>query len=167
MTLVSRHAASGAHGVARFSLWAAAGCGLMSAEILGLLNGLLVTTTKINSFIATLSTMMVYRGIAMVLSQGQEGRIFAHVAGGETSRARVAGLSQNGHADTRDRVGIGSHRRRRYWRPIDGGWGRQYRWHLHRHVYYGRGTNWAHIAGDGRLYSGCVCGSRNFPCGDR
>jgi len=32
--------------------------------------GLLVTTTKINSFIATLSTMMVYRGIAMVLSQG-------------------------------------------------------------------------------------------------
>jgi ribose/xylose/arabinose/galactoside ABC-type transport system permease subunit len=57
----------------RFGLeiWAAAGCGLASALILGLLNGLLVTTTKINSFIATLSTMMVYRGIAMVLSQGQ------------------------------------------------------------------------------------------------
>jgi ribose/xylose/arabinose/galactoside ABC-type transport system permease subunit len=52
-------------------MWAAAGCGLISALILGLLNGLLVTTTKINSFIATLSTMMVYRGIAMVLSQGQ------------------------------------------------------------------------------------------------
>jgi len=52
-------------------MWAAAVCGLMSAAILGLLNGLLVTTTKINSFIATLSTMMVYRGIAMVLSQGQ------------------------------------------------------------------------------------------------
>ncbi|MBV9299355.1 MAG: ABC transporter permease [Verrucomicrobia bacterium] len=52
-------------------IWAAAICGLASALILGLLNGLLVTTTKINSFIATLSTMMVYRGIAMVLSQGQ------------------------------------------------------------------------------------------------
>jgi ribose transport system permease protein len=52
-------------------IWAAALCGLASALILGLLNGLLVTTTKINSFIATLSTMMVYRGIAMVLSQGQ------------------------------------------------------------------------------------------------
>jgi ribose/xylose/arabinose/galactoside ABC-type transport system permease subunit len=52
-------------------MWAAAGCGLISALILGLLNGLLVTTTKINSFIATLSTMMVYRGIAMVFSQGQ------------------------------------------------------------------------------------------------
>jgi len=48
-------------------IWTDAGCGLASAP---LLNGLLVTTTKINSFIATLSTMMVYRGIAMVLSQG-------------------------------------------------------------------------------------------------
>jgi len=52
-------------------LWAAAVCGLASALILGLLNGLLVSATRINSFIATLSTMMVYRGIAMVLSQGQ------------------------------------------------------------------------------------------------
>jgi ribose/xylose/arabinose/galactoside ABC-type transport system permease subunit len=51
-------------------IWTAAGCGLASALILGLLNELLVTTTKINSFIATLSKMMVYRGIAMVLSQG-------------------------------------------------------------------------------------------------
>ena len=48
-------------------IWTDAGCGLGSAL---LLNGLLVTTTKINSFIATPSTMMVYRGIAMVLSQG-------------------------------------------------------------------------------------------------
>jgi hypothetical protein len=55
----------------KLEIWEAAICGLASALILGLLNGLLVTTTKINSFIATLSTMMVYRGIAMVLSQGQ------------------------------------------------------------------------------------------------
>jgi hypothetical protein len=48
-------------------IWTDAGRGLASAL---LLNGLLVTTTKINSFIATPSTMMVYRGIAMVLSQG-------------------------------------------------------------------------------------------------
>ncbi|MBV9999573.1 MAG: ABC transporter permease [Verrucomicrobia bacterium] len=52
-------------------LWAAAGCGLAAALILGFLNGLLVSSTRINSFIATLSTMMIYRGIAMVLSQGQ------------------------------------------------------------------------------------------------
>ena len=48
-------------------IWTDAGRGLASAL---LLNGLLVTTTKINSFIATPSTMMVYSGIAMVLSQG-------------------------------------------------------------------------------------------------
>jgi ribose/xylose/arabinose/galactoside ABC-type transport system permease subunit len=52
-------------------LWVSAVCGLASALILGFLNGLLVSATRINSFIATLSTMMVYRGMAMVLSQGQ------------------------------------------------------------------------------------------------
>lgn len=48
-------------------IWTDAGCGLASAL---LLNGLLVivTTTKINSFIATPSTMMVYSGITVVLS---------------------------------------------------------------------------------------------------
>ncbi len=53
------------------NIWLSAVLGLASALVLGYLNGLLVTTTKINSFIATLSTMMVFRGIAMVLSQGQ------------------------------------------------------------------------------------------------
>jgi ribose/xylose/arabinose/galactoside ABC-type transport system permease subunit len=53
------------------NIWLSAIVGLASAMVLGLLNGLLVTTTKINSFIATLATQMVFRGIAMVLSQGQ------------------------------------------------------------------------------------------------
>ncbi|HOX32946.1 MAG TPA: ABC transporter permease [Spirochaetales bacterium] len=53
------------------NIWLSAVLGLSSAMLLGLLNGLLVTLTKINSFIATLATQMVYRGIAMVLSQGQ------------------------------------------------------------------------------------------------
>ena len=57
--------------VAGFSIWLAAAAGLATALLLGFLNGLLVVTTKINSFIATLSTMMVFRGIAMVLSQGR------------------------------------------------------------------------------------------------
>lgn len=52
-------------------IWIAAGGGLGAALILGLLNGLLITTARMNSFIATLATMMVYRGLAMVLSQGQ------------------------------------------------------------------------------------------------
>jgi ribose/xylose/arabinose/galactoside ABC-type transport system permease subunit len=52
-------------------IWLAAAAGTAAGLLLGYLNGLLIATTRINSFIATLSTMMVFRGIAMVLSQGQ------------------------------------------------------------------------------------------------
>jgi ribose/xylose/arabinose/galactoside ABC-type transport system permease subunit len=52
-------------------IWLAAGCGLLCALVLGLINGLLVTRARMSSFIATLATMMVFRGLAMVLSQGQ------------------------------------------------------------------------------------------------
>ena len=52
-------------------IWLAAGCGLVCAVFLGMVNGLLVTAARMSSFIATLATMMVFRGIAMVLSQGQ------------------------------------------------------------------------------------------------
>jgi ribose/xylose/arabinose/galactoside ABC-type transport system permease subunit len=48
-------------------IWLAAGCGMVSAVLLGLINGLLVTMARMSSFIATLATMMVFRGIAMVL----------------------------------------------------------------------------------------------------
>jgi ribose/xylose/arabinose/galactoside ABC-type transport system permease subunit len=53
------------------NIWLAAGAGVASALVLGALNAVLIATTRINSFIATLSTMMVFRGAAMVLSQGQ------------------------------------------------------------------------------------------------
>ncbi len=59
---------AGRHGV---NIWVAAGAGMGAALFLGLLNAVLINTTRINSFIGTLSTMMVYRGVAMVLSQGQ------------------------------------------------------------------------------------------------
>ena len=53
------------------NIWFSALAGVVAALILGFLNGLLIATTRINSFIGTLSSMMVFRGIAMVLSQGQ------------------------------------------------------------------------------------------------
>lgn len=59
---------AGRHGV---DIWLAAAAGVAAALVLGLLNAVLIATTRINSFIATLSTMMVFRGVAMVLSQGQ------------------------------------------------------------------------------------------------
>jgi ribose/xylose/arabinose/galactoside ABC-type transport system permease subunit len=53
------------------NIWIASLAGVAAGLALGFLNGLLIATTRINSFIATLSTMMVYRGVALVLSQGQ------------------------------------------------------------------------------------------------
>jgi ribose/xylose/arabinose/galactoside ABC-type transport system permease subunit len=61
-------------------IWLACACGLASALLLGIINGLLVTTARMSSFIATLATMMVFRGVAMVLSQGQPISGFPHVA---------------------------------------------------------------------------------------
>jgi ribose/xylose/arabinose/galactoside ABC-type transport system permease subunit len=55
---------------AGWDIWAAIPVGISAALLLGLINGLLTTRTQIHSFIATLSTMMVFRGIAMVLSKG-------------------------------------------------------------------------------------------------
>ncbi len=49
----------------------AAIAGMVVALGLGWLNGLLVTKARMTSFIATLATMMVFRGLAMVLTQGQ------------------------------------------------------------------------------------------------
>jgi ribose/xylose/arabinose/galactoside ABC-type transport system permease subunit len=57
--------------VAGLNIWLAGLGGLTAALFLGFLNGLLVTKARMNSFIATLATMMVFRGLAMVLSQGQ------------------------------------------------------------------------------------------------
>lgn len=57
--------------VAGVNIWVAGLGGLTAALFLGFLNGLLVTRARMNSFIATLATMMVFRGLAMVLSQGQ------------------------------------------------------------------------------------------------
>lgn len=53
-----------------WNIWAAVPVGLAVALVLGVINGVLTTKTLIHSFIATLSSMMVFRGIAMVLSKG-------------------------------------------------------------------------------------------------
>ena len=55
---------------------------LVVSALLGLINGLIVVKTRIPSFIATLGTMLAYRGVARALGRGDyaryvaEGRIF-------------------------------------------------------------------------------------------
>jgi ribose/xylose/arabinose/galactoside ABC-type transport system permease subunit len=77
---------------AGINIWLSALGGLLAALLLGLLNGWLIIAARVNSFIATLATMMVYRGIAMVLSHGQPlssfpDRFFFEIAG----RAKLFG----------------------------------------------------------------------------
>jgi ribose/xylose/arabinose/galactoside ABC-type transport system permease subunit len=56
---------------AGWNIWLAAIAAIVIALVLGFLNGILITKTRMHSFIGTLATMMVFRGVAMVLSQGQ------------------------------------------------------------------------------------------------
>jgi simple sugar transport system permease protein len=55
---------------------------LVVSALLGLINGLIVVKTRIPSFIATLGTMLAYRGVARALGRGDyaryvaEGRVF-------------------------------------------------------------------------------------------
>jgi ribose/xylose/arabinose/galactoside ABC-type transport system permease subunit len=78
--------------VAGVNIWLAGLGGLTAALFLGFLNGLLVTSARMNSFIATLATMMVFRGIAMVLSQGQPISTFPDLAFFEVlGRAKLFG----------------------------------------------------------------------------
>jgi len=56
---------------ADWNIWLAAIVAIAFALFLGFINGILITKTRMHSFIGTLATMMVFRGTAMVLSQGQ------------------------------------------------------------------------------------------------
>jgi ribose/xylose/arabinose/galactoside ABC-type transport system permease subunit len=51
-------------------IWGAAGLGLVAALLMGILNGVMVTYVGINSFITTLGSMSLARGLAFVLADG-------------------------------------------------------------------------------------------------
>src|SRR5690606_10011419 len=52
------------------NIWLASLIGLLVAAAMGVLNGLMTVKARIPSFIVTLRMMMVYRGVALVLSGG-------------------------------------------------------------------------------------------------
>jgi len=56
--------------IAGFSIWVAIPLAVLSCSLLGTLNGLIVVKTKIPSFIATLGTMLAYRGIVRAIGKG-------------------------------------------------------------------------------------------------
>lgn len=56
--------------IAGISIWVAIPIAILSCSLLGALNGLIVVKTKIPSFIATLGTMLAYRGIVRAIGKG-------------------------------------------------------------------------------------------------
>jgi len=56
--------------IAGISVWIAIPLAIISSTLLGTLNGLIVTRTKIPSFIATLGTLLAYRGIVRAIGKG-------------------------------------------------------------------------------------------------
>jgi ribose transport system permease protein len=50
--------------------WPALGVGVLAATALGLMNGLLVSYARINSFVCTLATSLMIAGLALVITQG-------------------------------------------------------------------------------------------------
>jgi ribose transport system permease protein len=53
---------------------------LIAAIILGVINGLIITKLKIQTFVATLATMIIYRGIALIYTQGRDATIYDHLS---------------------------------------------------------------------------------------
>ena len=56
--------------IAGLSVWVAIPIAIAVSTVLGLLNGLIVTRTRIPSFICTLGTMLAYRGIVRAIGKG-------------------------------------------------------------------------------------------------
>jgi simple sugar transport system permease protein len=56
--------------IAGWPVWLAILLAILASSLLGLVNGLIVTRTGIPSFIATLGTMLAYRGVVRAIGQG-------------------------------------------------------------------------------------------------
>ena len=56
--------------IAGLSVWLAIPLAILASTSLGLLNGIIVTKTRIPSFICTLGTMLAYRGIVRAIGKG-------------------------------------------------------------------------------------------------
>lgn len=53
-------------------MWTAVCIALITGILLGALNGLIITKFKIQTFVATLATMIIYRGLALIYTNGRD-----------------------------------------------------------------------------------------------
>jgi ribose transport system permease protein len=58
--------------IPRLGLWLSVVLALLVGAILGLINGIIITKFKIQTFVATLATMIIYRGLSSLYTRGQD-----------------------------------------------------------------------------------------------
>jgi len=65
--------------VPHLGAWGALGVALVVGAVLGAVNGLIVTKLRIQTFVATLSTMIVYRGLALLYTGGRDATLYSNL----------------------------------------------------------------------------------------
>lgn len=65
--------------IPKYGLIPSLGILLIAGILLGIFNGFIITKLKIQTFVATLATMTIYRGIALLYTQGHDATIYSHL----------------------------------------------------------------------------------------
>ncbi|MDE7038805.1 MAG: ABC transporter permease [Lachnospiraceae bacterium] len=73
--------------------WAAVVTGLLISLVIGMINGMIIAYGRVNSFIVTLSTMTVMRGIILILTNSSSifgfGKVFAFIGSGKVGAVNI------------------------------------------------------------------------------
>lgn len=62
-----------------YGLWPAIGLVIIMGVVLGTLNGLIITKLKIQTFVATLATMIIFRGFSLIFTSGRDVTLYGHL----------------------------------------------------------------------------------------
>lgn len=78
--------------VPHLGAWGAVAVALLVGAGLGAVNGLIVTKLRIQTFVATLSTMIVYRGLALIYTGGRDATLYANLDVKYFTAGELAGI---------------------------------------------------------------------------
>lgn len=65
--------------IPKYGLVPSLGILLVAGVLLGVFNSFIITRLKIQTFVATLATMTIYRGLALLYTQGRDATIYSHL----------------------------------------------------------------------------------------
>ncbi|MGD0726327.1 MAG: ABC transporter permease [Spirochaetia bacterium] len=65
--------------IPELGLWGSFAIALAVGTLLGAVNGIIITKFQIQTFVATLSTMIIYRGLALIYTQGHDATLYSYL----------------------------------------------------------------------------------------